>query len=340
MILIALILFLLVGAGGGVAAYFYWPKKETEVVQNAVDKPPVEAPPVAPGPNPPDAKPPGAKGGPKAPGVKIEQPHDLALRPASIAGERRTIPLPGQVTGVCAGAEGRFLFLHCPNEKKLVVFDTCQAGIVTELPTTGLDTHFAAGATKLLLTSNSTRRIQRFDLLTLRKDKEGPFPFEGQIAEISLGAASAGPALILSNATGGPWPVHFVDPDTLGLADVGWEKPIPAGLPRDLRFQAAAYGTKWVGVPRAANSKDLVFVGLDGKALSAHRYQCPDRPGYAALSADGAHVYSRFGAGHAFDPVKSDYTGDDPTFVAPGDRGRFLYSHREDARWNLAGEPR
>src|SRR4029077_2897632 len=113
------------------------------------EKPPEEQQPNVPDPKPgpklPDPKPPEAK----APDVK-----DLAIRQPKLEGDRKTILLPGKVTDVCAGGDGRFIFCHCADEKKLLVYDASEGVIVKEITTAGKDTFFAACLTKLLVADN------------------------------------------------------------------------------------------------------------------------------------------------------------------------------------------
>lgn len=314
LLIVGLMLLLILGAGGAFAVYkFVLDDEEPKFVVNSDDKRP-EPEPEKPDPKIPDLK---------MPVGKVTKPRDLALSPVKMVGDRQSLQLPGKVVDVCAGAEGRFLFLHCEGEKTLVVYDVCQAGIVTEIPTTGSDTKFAAGLSKLFIANNTTRTIQRFDLLSLEKDKEAKFPFEGIIKDFSLGAASTGPALVLMNIPADSWPVQFLDQDSLAPADVGWGKPVPNGLPRDIRFQASAYGTKWVGTPKTEMPHELIFVEREGKAVFARSHECGENPGFAAHSADGTFVYSRFGAAYAFRVTKYESSGDSPLFVAPGTSSQF-----------------
>lgn len=300
LILVGLFAFLLLGAGGGVAAYlFFWKDEEQKVAQGDGNNPPPDS--GQPGPKPPDPKPPDVKApDPKTPDPKVPDPkapevRGLAIGPVQFDGDRKGVALAGKVADVCAGGDGRFLFLHCPDDKKLFVFDVPAASVVKELPTGGKDTRMAAGAAKLLLIDNAARTVRRYDLLTLEKDKDGPLPFEGTVQDVALGSGSHGPALLVTTAPADRWPVHFLDVNTLGRADVGWVAPPPADLPRELRFRASANGARWAGVPTGPNAKGLVIVSREGKRLTAERYG-PDRDfGYAALSADGNYVYSRAG---------------------------------------------
>lgn len=309
---VALLAFLVLGAGGAAAVYYFLMDDEKPVVTNDDNPPPDDDPGVKQGPQfpviPPGKGPdvkgvPPFKAGPfaKAPvgvapgGAWRHPPRDISIQPVRFTGERTTVNLPGPVSDVCAGGDGRYLFIHCPDDKKLLVFDVSSAQVVKELPTGGKDARFAAGATKLLLFDGIVRTLQRFDLVKVEKDKEVPLALPGAIRDIALGSGSRGPALVMTDAPADAWPVHFLDLDTLAPADVGWATPPPAGLPRDLRFKASANGSRWVGLSEAKDAKGAVLVSRDGKALTATRIAPDTALGFAALSADGRTLHSRFG---------------------------------------------
>src|SRR5262249_28188761 len=151
----------------------------------------------------PDANVPDHKGpDAKIPDQKFVDSTGLPIQPVKFDGDRKTIPLPGKVADIRAGGNGRYLFLHCPDNKVLLVYDSSDATLVRELPTAGKDAAFAAGAGKLIVADNTNRTLQRYDLMTLEKDKESPFPIDGRIDEISLGAGSHGPALVVTSPPG------------------------------------------------------------------------------------------------------------------------------------------
>jgi hypothetical protein len=310
LIAVGLIAFLMLGAGGAAAVYFLVLKDDDTTVANNTNNntggPDLlggregQQDSVIPNRKGSDTKGPDAKGtNTKGPEKKGPEPKKaagpLALYPVAFDGDRKTVPLPGKVAESCAGGDGRFLFYHCPDEKKLVVFDVPEAKVVKELPTAGKDARFAAGATKLLLTDPAAKTIKRFDLTNLNQDKEAPLPFPGAVKDIALGSGSHGPALVLTDAPADAWPVYFLDVETLAAADVGWTAIPPADLPRDLRFRAAANGSRVIGQATGPNTKGAVLVTRAGKQLTATRIAPEQDLGYAALSGDGLHYFSRFG---------------------------------------------
>lgn len=331
-LVLGLLFLLLLGAGGAVGGYYWWQSQTTDdlgpVAINNNNAPNGGQPPVR--PNVPDGKgpnnpPPGKKDtSPKQPDAWKPADRPLPIRPVQFDGDRKTVALPGTVSDVCAGGDGRYLFVHCPDERKLLVFDVSAAEVVKEFPTGGKDARFAAGATKLLLFDGVIRAVQCIDLVTLEKDKEVPLPVPGTIRDIALGSGSSGPALVVSDAPADAWPVHFVDVDTLAAADVGWAAPPAADLPRDLRFQASADGTRFVAVPTGQNAQGAVLVTRAGKALTASRIAPDAALGFALLSAEGQTIYTQHGASSVPPPRTRTNTPPVPnTYAVPAVTGRF-----------------
>lgn len=317
LILIGLLMLLLVGAAGGAAVYFLT-QDDKKVVKNDGDKPPPDDQPLV-DPKVPDPKVPD----PKVPDPKLVDVPGLAIRPVDFAGDRKSIQLPGKPADIRAGGDGRFLFLHCPDDKKLLVYDSSEASLVREFPTAGKDAAFAAGAGKLILADNTNRTLQRYDLMSLEKDKEGPFPFEGRIDDLALGAGSNGPALVVTTPPGA-WPVEFLDVDTLGKADVGWKAAPTTDLPRVASFSAAANGSRWAGIPAGPNALGAVVVTREGKQISADWVASDKSLGFVTLSADGQSMCSRLGTTNMSASVARVPTSDVASFVTPAVTGNLF----------------
>jgi hypothetical protein len=328
-----LLLLLLVGAGGAAAGWYFFirePDSNTTVASNT--NPPDDnagGNPGGQGPVGPKGDGPGTKGpigkGPIGKGLDVwkHPPRELAIQPVRFSGERKSITLPGQVSEVCSGGDGKYLFLHCPEERKLLVFDVTSVEIVKEFPTGGKDARFAAGATKLLLYDGIVQLLQRIDLVTLEMDKQVPLPFPGTFREISIGSGSRGPALVLTDSPVGAWPVHFLDIDALAAADVGWTAAPPTDLPRDLRFRASASGNRWIGMPDGKDAKGAVLVARDGKALSVTRIAQDKALGFATLSPDGENVYCRLGMFRIRNGPSVDAPPPTDTYSVPSVAGSF-----------------
>lgn len=332
LVLLAFLAFLMLGAGGGALAYYYWPKEEKKVVKDEGNHPPDGQlgagdanVPVAKGPDEklPDSK----ETNPKTPKTNIDpnipEPPGLPITPVNFAGDRKTIPLPDKVKDSCACGDGRYVVLSCATQKKLLIYDVSAAAIAKEISTEGKSGPYTAGAHKLLVCDNTNRRIERYDLLRLEKDKDAPYPFEGKIDEISLGAGSDGPALVVTNPPGA-WPVEFLDVETLGKADVGWKATPPADLPKSTRFSAAANGSRWAGIPAGANPRGAVVITREGKQISAELKANDTSFGYLALSADGQMLCSRLGVTNIGASVARAPAGDIPSFIAPAVSGQLF----------------
>lgn len=334
LILLGLML-LVLGGGGGAVGYFVLRDKDKDktVAKNDDDQTPPDGQPKDPDTKGPDPKIPNPKSKlPKVPDPKsttpkidpnIPLPVSLLISPATIDGERKSIDLPDKLSDTCACGDGRYLILSCANQKKLLIFDVTISAVVKEISTEGKETRFTAGATKLLIADNTNRRIERYDLLRLEKDKESTYPFEGKIEEIALGAGSYGPALVVTNPAG-PWPVEFLDVESLAKADVGWASTPPADLPRVTRFSAAANGSRWAGIPAQPNARGAVVITRAGKRVSAERVRNDMELGYVALSADGQTICSRLGGTPIAAAVARAPGGDSPDFVAPAVSGPFF----------------
>jgi hypothetical protein len=331
LLVLALFGLLLVGAGGAAGVWYFMFREPATTTTVASTNPPPGNPDAG---NPDQGNPvvPKGKGiegkgppfkGPIGPGGAWKHPpRDIPLQPVRFSGDRKAVTLPGTVTDVCTGGDGRYLFLHCPDDRKLLVFDVQAAEVVKDFPTGGKDARFAAGATKLLLFDGVVRTLQRIDLVTLEKDKEEPLSIPGNIRDISLGSGSRGPALMLTDAPG-PWPVQFLDLDTLAPADVGWTAPPPADLPRELRFRASAVGNRWIGLPDGKDAKGAVVVSREGKALSVTSIAKDKALGFAALSHDGNTVYSRFGVFPLRAGPPANPPVDQDSYSIRSDTGRF-----------------
>ena len=136
-----------------------------------------------PSPNPPTA----SNGSPRK---------SLATTPIEGKEESRTIQLPGTISDVASGGNGRLLLLYFCDLKKIGVFDISLSKIVGYLPAADDDTLLAAGATRALVFNVSQGVMSRYRLDTLEREVSAQFPLETTpFNKPSLGAGSEGPAL-------------------------------------------------------------------------------------------------------------------------------------------------
>src|SRR5262249_32456076 len=100
-----------------------------------------------------------------------------------------------QELAVAAGG-GRILF-HLADEQKLAVLDVKQAKVVGHIPVKDGQVHFAAGMNDAVVILENARSIERWDLTTLKRVSSKPLP-PGPVKTLIMGAASAGPALLVN----------------------------------------------------------------------------------------------------------------------------------------------
>jgi hypothetical protein len=199
------------------------------------EPPEPKVPPFKPGPaaGDPPARP------PVAAEPELPPPPRLEIRPAPLAGGRLEKPLPAPVAGVAVGGGGRFLVLHLRQQGKLALFDANEARVVHYFPTPEGDVKFAAGMNKLLVGVPGARVIQRWDLLTRKRELTVPLTTEGQITEMAMGSASRGPLLVALKQDRFSSRLVFIDPATLREKDHGGK----AGRGDGAFLRASADGT-------------------------------------------------------------------------------------------------
>jgi S1-C subfamily serine protease len=176
----------------------------------------------------------------------------------------------GKIRDVAVGGGGRYLAVMLADARKVAIFDVNAADVVQTIPLASDDALLAAGARKLVIAYPGARRLERWDLETLRRDGElRPSPIEGVLKAIALGSDSDGPLLVCwSVATTKPAPVldvrfSFIDLDSLKVLRVGLTASSPFGptlSPSGGCF--LTYGVRNGGVPRLCTSAGGAVFGL------------------------------------------------------------------------------
>jgi hypothetical protein len=192
--------------------------------------PKVEPVPVKPA-EPPDLKPPQLdppplKPAPKGDPAPVKDPEPppparLEIRPPKLAQQRVERPLPSSVAAIAVGGGGRFLVLHLPQQSKLALFDANEAKVVHYFPLAEAHVKFAAGMNKLLVALPGARVLQRWDLLSRKRELTVPLAAEGKLVALAMGSASGGPLLISLKKEPFGGSLVFVDPATLREKDYG-----------------------------------------------------------------------------------------------------------------------
>lgn len=161
----------------------------------------------------------------------------LATTPLDAKEEAKSIPLPGTLTDVAVGGNGRFLLLHLADLKKVAVFDVSQAKIVGYLPAADDNTKVVAGATRALVFSISQGVVTRYQLATLQREVSAAIPTPDSIQYVGMGAGTEGPVLLRTSAGTGEIDramLQFLDLNTLKLMPVTWpDGQMPHAVVRD-----------------------------------------------------------------------------------------------------------
>jgi hypothetical protein len=212
------------------------------------------------------------------------------IQPAPVKAET-PYRLPEPVRAVRVGGGGRFLILHFPKARKLGVFDANEAKIVRYVPLAEDDVYFAAGMTKLVVYLPVSKVLQRYNLLTGRRERLGkPDVPDGKVEAFCMGHASAGPLLIgVANAG-----AQLYDPETFRVillpADERSRGAMALGRLEGGNYWAGATGrvfghTGNYGMPNGV--KTVVLEGTGVQTYGVHQGTWFVMPG-----PDDHHVYA------------------------------------------------
>jgi hypothetical protein len=226
--------------------------------------------------------------------------------PAPFAVERPAkgpteIVLEGQFTDFTTGGGGRYLILHQPKRKRLAVFDLSRAKVVGTVPVRADDIHFAAGLDKLVVLYPAERRLERWSLPIIKRERVVLSPPWGGVKNIALGAAARGPLLV-------HWTEDFGDLDLTHFSFLDLEslRKVPV---------------KWQGVARSGGhfrQTIQVRASTDGQVFGMWATeQQPNGVETMVYGKDAVHVH---------------YQHEDTDHVVPGPDGEMIFTSR--GRWS------
>ena len=197
--------------------------------------------------------------------------------------------LPAPTTSVTVAGGGRYLVFHLAKQRKLAIFDVTQAKITKYLPMGGDDLLIAGGMHHLVVVSRDHRVIQRWDLKTFQKGLTLALDEPGQIDQLAMGYASAGPVML--NTRKG---LRFYDPQTLKRVSYSEPDNLWGSHPQyPAIIRASADGmafTAWV--PRISPN-GIRLLTLEGNKYSMRSQHAS--AGYLIPSSDGSLVLTSSG---------------------------------------------
>lgn len=202
------------------------------------------------------------------------------------------IKLPGAFSDVVAGGGGRYFIFHIKEKQQLAIYDVCEVKIVKLLPLSSNDITYAAGADKLVIASRDRKTIERYSLLTFRKELTQKLTGSLNVSHITMGAASNGPILLgLEHATKDAW--QILDLETLGPSAVQPGKDWKLGDAGNCMAYASADGRVFgVSHSRTTPAEIMVLI-IKGNEIES-RYKKESR-GAVYPSSDGRWLFSDSG---------------------------------------------
>jgi serine/threonine-protein kinase len=213
------------------------------------------------------------------------------LKMAPLWANDTVVKLPGTVRRVAVGGGGRYLVLQLKPQWQLVVFDVPQGKIVAEVPGDA-DSHFAAGAKRLVVVKPKQEKLQFYRLRDGKVEGGAHLPdalLGKAIHQVTMGSASEGPLFIYL-----PVPEKrtlMLDLRTQKLTDVKWPHfgPTNAYGPEHMRASPdgtvlLGHGGGWAGLVKAT-FRDGVQTGATDQFKFSHG-------AFALPSADGQLVFT------------------------------------------------
>jgi hypothetical protein len=160
--------------------------------------------------------------------VANQQPiHAPQVASTKLPEPNQTIKLPGNVTDVSLGANGRYVFLRLSDQRKFAVFDVTEGKIIRYLPMPEDNCKIIAGSKQALVFQLTNNLVSRYRLDNFEKELTTTLPFTGVVNQVSMGINSSNYAVLrVSKGTeqldrSG---FEFLDVNTLKPADLEKDK--------------------------------------------------------------------------------------------------------------------
>jgi hypothetical protein len=105
--------------------------------------------------------------------------------------------LPSSIGDATAGGGGRYVILTLPATHRLAVIDVVKADATRVVELEGGPVRVAAGLDKLVVMYPERRKLERWDLATLKKEAAMDLPMTVKPAALGMGCGSAGPVMVV-----------------------------------------------------------------------------------------------------------------------------------------------
>jgi hypothetical protein len=227
-------------------------------------------------------------------------PEQLRFQPRMLQTEQEEIALPGEVKNVAVGGGGRYLVMHIFDQEQLVVFDVASGKLMTPIPLTEDDLHFAAGAAKLAILYPAAKSLETWDLATMKKERSAPLPagVALPIHEVCMGSASAGPLYLYSPSAKRTLAMSITSSQA---GEVRWNKFGPFGAYGPTRLRVSpdgamllGYGGGWAGLEYATIKKGRQLDNFHDLPFSGGAFALPSADGKLIFAPES--IFTRGGA--------------------------------------------
>jgi hypothetical protein len=272
--------------------------------------------------------------------VDGQTPAELDISPTKLA-EKKNVKLPGTISEVKVGGDGRFLLLHFKDLRKIGLLDLNAGEVVHYFPANDDDTVFDASISKLVIASGSKGVIARYDLLSHERELVQTID-SSIISHLLIGSATEGPIYLGGGSRGYDGRCIQVDMQTLKTSEFEMEGRSSRGFGPSGRVRLSANGrtfSQWATGVSPSGLQSIVKSGDSWKGFYEH-----DSVGHILPSADGRILYT--GAGIYTDQLRVKGKIDRSQLPLPAVHGDYyLNVTREDDRTSdvtlhLAGESR
>jgi len=218
----------------------------------------------------------------------------MEIHPPELKSEKVEVRLSSPADDLALGAGGRYIILHHPSERKLSIFDINSAEFVKSVPADDDNVRFAAALDKLVVILANTSAVQRYNLLTLERDKSLGLPGKAKVDHVTLGYNGKGPMLVTGKSAAGKQVAFFVNIYNMELVSYnGPDLSTNAFFDPSSYFRASANNrvfTKWI--PHLS-PQGFFTVLLSGTQLKEQRVH--DSFGHLVPGPDGSHIYTARG---------------------------------------------
>ncbi|MEM7474512.1 MAG: serine protease [Planctomycetota bacterium] len=210
----------------------------------------------------------------------------VSFPPPPFQQDTRTLKLDGPISNVFKGGGGRYLIIHIERNNKLEIFDCSTASLIGSIGLIDGPFLCTAGMKSVLITYPEPRLMQRFDLVTQKRELSTALPVSGIPIAMEMGHASSGPLLVVHAEGSGPMAnlnYEFLDATTLRSLPVKFQGfPNSRLLRARIHLRASANGQVfgcWATGQSPTGVESIVLFGNRCKSVYAHSSSCYSVPG-------------------------------------------------------------